>query len=71
MLWAFAGIDGKEHRGYVYWADDQMQSVYAWPEVQSFLVERALSAFADKGGELLVSRWCRTQLQCLPSARGF
>ncbi|WP_295388833.1 TM1802 family CRISPR-associated protein [uncultured Thiodictyon sp.] len=46
-----AGIDGKEHRGYVYWADDQMQSVYAWPEVQSFLVERALSAFADKGGE--------------------
>jgi CRISPR-associated protein Csh1 len=46
-----AGIDGKEHRGYVYWADDQMQPVYAWPQTRAFLVERALAAFADKGGE--------------------
>ncbi|WP_295584921.1 TM1802 family CRISPR-associated protein [uncultured Lamprocystis sp.] len=46
-----AGIDGKDHRGYVYWADDQMAPVYAWPETQAMLVERALTAFADKGGE--------------------
>jgi hypothetical protein len=24
-----AGIDGKDHRGYVYWTDDQMLPVYA------------------------------------------
>lgn len=46
-----AGIDGKEHRGYVYWADDQMTPVYTWPEASAAMVERALETFADKGGE--------------------
>ncbi|HYN79303.1 MAG TPA: TM1802 family CRISPR-associated protein [Lamprocystis sp. (in: g-proteobacteria)] len=46
-----AGVDDKEHRGYVYWADDQMAPVYAWAETHAFLVERVLAAFADKGGE--------------------
>lgn len=46
-----AGIDGKEHRGYVYWADDRMEPVFTWPQSQAFMVERALAAFADKGGE--------------------
>ena len=45
-----AGIDSKDHRGYVYWADDRMQPVYAWPETHTFLVEQVLAAFADKGG---------------------
>jgi CRISPR-associated protein Csh1 len=46
-----AGVDDKEHRGYVYWADEQMASVYAWPETRASMVERALEAFAGKGGE--------------------
>jgi CRISPR-associated protein Csh1 len=46
-----AGIDGKEHRGYVYWADDQMAPVYAWPETRAILVDQALDAFSGKGGE--------------------
>ncbi len=45
-----AGIDGKEHRGYVYWANESMEPVYAWPETQTFLVDQVLEAFADKGG---------------------
>lgn len=44
-----AGVD-KDHRGYLYWADENMQPVYAWPETKAFMVERALEAFADKGG---------------------
>ena len=44
-----AGVD-KDHRGYLYWADENMQPVYAWPETRAFMVERALEAFADKGG---------------------
>ncbi|MCC8993085.1 MAG: TM1802 family CRISPR-associated protein [Candidatus Contendobacter sp.] len=44
-----AGVD-KDHRGYLYWADENMQPVYAWPETQAFMVERVLEAFADKGG---------------------
>jgi CRISPR-associated protein Csh1 len=50
-----AGIDGKEHRGYVYWADDRIEPVFTWPQSQAFMVERALAAFADKGGERLGS----------------
>ena len=45
-----AGVDGKEHRGYVYWANENMEPVYAWPEVRAFLVDKALASFADKGG---------------------
>ena len=45
-----ADIDGKEHRGYVYWANETMEPVYAWPETRAFLVDQALEAFADKGG---------------------
>ncbi|MBK1695131.1 CRISPR-associated protein [Chromatium weissei] len=46
-----AGIDDKTHRGYVYWADAEMNPVYAWEEARTVLVERALENFADKGGE--------------------
>ncbi len=44
-----AGVD-KDHRGYVYWADAEMNPVYAWPEARAFMVDQALEAFADKGG---------------------
>lgn len=44
-----AGVD-KDHRAYIYWADENMQPVYAWPETQAFMVDRALEAFEDKGG---------------------
>jgi CRISPR-associated protein Csh1 len=43
------GVD-KDHRGYVYWADAEMNPVYGWPETKAFMVDRALEAFADKGG---------------------
>lgn len=46
-----AGIDGKVHRGYVYWADSAMAPVYLWPETRAAMVDRALETFADKGGE--------------------
>jgi CRISPR-associated protein Csh1 len=46
-----AGIDGKEHRGYVFLAADKnIDRVYAWPEAKDFLVEQSLERFADKGG---------------------
>jgi CRISPR-associated protein Csh1 len=45
-----AGVDDKEHRGYVYWADANMEPVYAWPETRAFMVDQVLEAFADKGG---------------------
>ncbi len=45
-----AGIDDKDHRGYVYWADADMNPVYAWPETKAFMVAQALQAFAEKGG---------------------
>ena len=44
-----AGVD-KEHRGYVYWADAEMNPVYAWPETRAFMVDQVLETFADKGG---------------------
>lgn len=44
-----AGVD-KDHRGYVYWADAEMNPVYGWPETKAFMVDQALDAFADKGG---------------------
>ena len=44
-----AGVD-KEHRGYVYWADAEMNPVYAWPETRAFMVDSALESYADKGG---------------------
>lgn len=46
-----AGIDGKDHRGYVYWADELMTPVHAWPEACAAMVDRALETFAEKGGE--------------------
>ncbi len=48
---AQADIDGKTHRGYVYWADEAMQPVYAWPEISHVLVRRAMESFGDKGGQ--------------------
>ncbi len=44
-----AGVD-KDHRAYLYWADEHLQPVYAWPESRALMVDRALEAFADKGG---------------------
>ncbi len=46
-----AGIDDKDHFGYLYWANDQMAPVYAWPEIQAFMLERVLKSFASKGGK--------------------
>lgn len=46
-----AGIDGKEHRGYVFLAaDNDVGRAYAWSEAKDFLVEQSLERFADKGG---------------------
>jgi CRISPR-associated protein Csh1 len=45
-----AGIDDKDHRGYVYWADEQMRPVHGWPEIRDALVRQVVSKFADKGG---------------------
>lgn len=45
-----AGIDDKTHRGYVYWADAQMQPVHGWPEIQALVVRQVVEAFANKGG---------------------
>jgi CRISPR-associated protein Csh1 len=45
-----AGIDGKDHRGYVYLArNDLADPVYAWPETKEYLVAQFLEAF-EKGG---------------------
>jgi CRISPR-associated protein Csh1 len=45
-----AGVDDKEHRGYVYWAQDpDIKPLYAWPEAKDFLVQQFLAPFA-KGG---------------------
>ena len=44
-----AGVD-KNHRGYVYWADENMAPVYAWPETKAFMVDCALESYAGKGG---------------------
>lgn len=43
------GVD-KNHRGYVYWADENMAPVYAWPETKAFMVDCALESYAGKGG---------------------
>ncbi|MBK1642718.1 CRISPR-associated protein [Chromatium okenii] len=48
-----AGIDDKTHRGYVYWADAEMNPVYSWTETHAAMVDSALEKFADKGGERL------------------
>lgn len=45
-----AGIDDKTHRGYVYWADEQMQPVHGWLELREALVRQVTESFADKGG---------------------
>lgn len=45
-----AGIDDKDHRGYVYWADEQMRPVHGWPEMRDTVVRRFVEKFADKGG---------------------
>ena len=46
-----AGIDGKEHRGYVFLACDAgIEAVYGWPEAKESLVQSALEPFA-KGGK--------------------
>jgi CRISPR-associated protein Csh1 len=45
-----AGIDGKDHRGYVYLArNDLADAVYAWQEAKEYLVTQFLEPFA-KGG---------------------
>ncbi len=46
-----AGIDDKTHRGYVFWADEQMRPVYSWPATKAYLVERAALTYAQRGGE--------------------
>lgn len=45
-----AGVDGKTHRGYVYWARSVSRPVYAWPEAKAFMVQQFLESFAS-GGE--------------------
>ncbi|EGV32625.1 CRISPR-associated protein TM1802 [Thiorhodococcus drewsii AZ1] len=45
-----AGVDDKEHRAYVYWADEQMQPVHGWPAIRDLLVHQVVERFADKGG---------------------
>lgn len=45
-----AGVDDKAHRGYVYWADAQMQPVHGWPEIRALVVRQVLETFAKKGG---------------------
>jgi CRISPR-associated protein Csh1 len=45
-----AGIDDKEHRGYVYLARGGLEEpVYSWPESKAFMVEQFLASFR-KGG---------------------
>lgn len=44
-----SGVD-KDHRGYVYWANENMEPVYAWPEIKAFMVDSALESYAGKGG---------------------
>lgn len=48
-----AGVDDKEHRGYVYWARRigiEPVPVYEWPEAKEFLVQQFLETFS-KGGK--------------------
>ncbi len=45
-----AGVDGKQHRAYIYWAgDNSADPVYQWPEAKNFMVDDFLRPFA-KGG---------------------
>ena len=45
-----AGINDKDHRGYVFLARGQITDpVYAWPEVNAFLVEQFLAPFKNGG----------------------
>ncbi len=47
------GINGLEHRGYVFWClktGSRLEAVYDWPEAKDFLVEQFLSPFS-KGGK--------------------
>lgn len=48
------GINGMDHRGYVYWCRDTgsagLDAVYDWPEVKDFLVAQFLNPFS-KGGK--------------------
>lgn len=44
-----AGIDGKTHRGYVYWARSVAEPVYRWPEAKDLMVQRFLEPFASGG----------------------
>jgi hypothetical protein len=37
-----AGVDGKTHRGYVYWARTVAEPVHAWPEAKVFLTRQFL-----------------------------
>lgn len=46
------GINGIEHRGYVYWCHDtgsRLEAIYDWPEAKDFLVAQFLNPFS-KGG---------------------
>jgi CRISPR-associated protein Csh1 len=45
-----AGIDDKTHRGYLYWADEQMQPVHGWSALRDRVVHQVVERFADKGG---------------------
>ncbi|MDS4042472.1 MAG: TM1802 family CRISPR-associated protein [Candidatus Competibacter sp.] len=47
-----AGVDGKDHRGYVYWCrkdGPHLEPVYAWSEAKDFLVAQFLEAFVRGG----------------------
>lgn len=47
-----AGVDGQEHRGYVYWCRKEgmnLEPVYDWPETRRFMVQRFVKTF-NKGG---------------------
>lgn len=45
-----AGVDGKTHRGYVYWARTVAEPVHGWTETKAFLTQQFLTPFA-LGGE--------------------
>lgn len=44
-----AGVDGKTHRGYVYWARSISQPVYGWSEAKALLTRQFLERFANGG----------------------
>ena len=45
-----AGIDDKNHWGYIYWADETMSPVYAWLETREFMASEVLESYAKKSG---------------------